>query len=498
MSTNTTSQKPLPEFLQGSKAKGLLIGGKWQPSLSGEEVESINPANGQVISRISIGNADDIDLAVAAARRAFEGEWSTWKPKDRQRLFFRIQDIIAKNFDELAMIETMDMGAPLARTLPLADFCMQLIGFFGSQCHAATGETMPNSLPGKYTTLKIKAPVGVVGGIFAWNGPLMSQWWILGPALATGCTVVLKPSEEACLTVLRVAELLQEAGVPDGVINVVPGRGPVAGQALAAHPGVDRISFTGSTETGRKIIQASASNIKRVQLELGGKSPDMVFADADLDKAAIGAAAGAFMNSGQSCTAGTRIFVQRSIQDEFADKVCKYAGSLKVGDGLDPSVNLGPLTSQRQLDRVLNYIDIGRKEGATITAGGERIGGDLATGFFVQPTVFLGVTNEMTIAREEIFGPVVSLIPFDDIDDGLRMANDTPYGLAGGVWTKSLSTAHRVAEGIKAGTIWVNSYNVLDPNVGFGGYKMSGYGWKGGRSQVEGFLYEKVVYLNLD
>jgi aldehyde dehydrogenase (NAD+) len=485
-----------PTFVGGTKQ--LLIGGKWQPAASGEVIDSVNPATGELIARIAAGDAEDIEQAVAAARRAFEGEWSRWTPFERQRLLLRINDLIERNFDELALIETLDMGVPISRVSGAKSALSQTILFYASQTGSATSETPRNSLPGQIETFIFKAPLGVIGGIIPWNAPLVSMWWIFGPTLATGCTCVMKPAEDASLTVLRMAELLQEAGVPDGVINVVTGPGSSAGQALAAHPDVDRVSFTGSTETGQKIIAASAGNIKRVQLELGGKSPDLVFADANLDKAVPGAAMGVFGNSGQICVAGTRLFVQRSIQDEFLERLAEFTRTLRVGNGLDPSVQLGPLVSQKQLERVTGYIDIGESEGAQLVAGGKRPGGDLAKGYFVEPTVFAAVDNTMRIAREEIFGPVISVIPFDDADEALRLANDTPYGLGGGVWTQNLSTAMKMSKGIKSGTVWVNCYGPVDPTVGFGGYKMSGYGWKGSREHVEGHLYRKAVYMNLD
>jgi aldehyde dehydrogenase (NAD+) len=307
---------------------------------------------------------------------------------------------------------------------------------------------------------------------------------------------VLKPAEDASLSVLRVVELLHEAGVPEGVVNVVTGYGSVAGEALARHPGVDRVAFTGSTATGRRIIEASAVNIKKLQLELGGKSPDIVFADADLDKAVPGAAMAVFNNSGQICYAGTRLFVERKIQDEFVERVTAHAKSLKVGNGLDPDVNLGPLISKKQLDRVLGYVDGAPGEGARLAGGGKRLGGDLAKGYFVEPTVFADVNNDMTIAREEIFGPVISVIPFDDPDEVLRMANDTEYGLGGAVWTSNVSTALKMVHGIKSGTLWVNCYGMVDPAVGFGGIKLSGYGTKGGPNHVDSYLYSKSVYMN--
>jgi len=485
----------IPAFVNGSKQ--LFIGGKWQPAVSGKEFDAINPANGKLLARIAHGDAADIDLAVKAARRAFEGEWSRWTPYDRQKLLLRIHDLVQKHFDELALIETLDMGAPITRTRALKDWISQVILFFASQTAAGGTETPRNSLPGQMMTMTHRAPLGVVGGIIPWNAPLISQWWTLGPTLATGCTAVLKPAEDASLSTLRLAELLVEAGLPDGVFNVVTGFGNGAGGALAAHEDVDKVAFTGSVETARKIIAASASNIKRLQLELGGKSPDIVFADADLDIAVPGAAMGVFGNSGQICVAGSRLFVQRGIHEEFVERLTQFSQTLRVGDGLDPAVQLGPLISEKQLERVLKYVGVGREEGARLSQGGNRLGGELAPGYFVEPTVFSGVHNEMTIAREEIFGPVISVIPFDTIDDALRLANDTKYGLAGGVWTRSASTAHRVSQGIKAGTVWVNCYLPLDPNVGFGGYKMSGYGWKGSSEHVESYLYRKAVYMNI-
>ena len=487
---------PTPAFLTGP-SKRLLIGGKWLPSASGKEFDTVNPATGKVIARLAEGDAEDIDLAVKAARRAFEGEWSTWKPYDRQRLLMRVHDLVEKNFDELALLETLDMGAPITRTQGLKRWLSQAIMFYATQTVNTSGDTLQNSLPGNHTTFTVKAPVGVIGGIIPWNGPLISQWWLLGPTLATGCTLVLKPAEDASLTVLRIAELLLEAGLPDGVVNVVTGFGTGAGATLAAHPDVDRVAFTGSTETGRKIVAASAGNMKRLQLELGGKSPDIVFADANLDAAVPGAAMAAFSNSGQICFAGTRLFVQRSIHEEFVERLTAFSRTLRVGNGLDPQVQLGPLISGKQLDRVMHYVGLGSTEGAVLSAGGKRLGGELAGGYFVEPTVFSGVNNEMSIAREEIFGPVISVIPFDDADQALRLANDTEYGLGGAVWTQNVTTAMKMAHGIKSGTVWVNCYGAIDPSVGFGGIKMSGYGSKGGPQHVDGFLFQKVVYINL-
>jgi aldehyde dehydrogenase (NAD+) len=495
MTTQEAISPPRPDFIAGRKKN--LIGGSWVDAASGRTIDVVNPATGGKMCEIAASDGTDIDLAVSAARSAFEGEWSRWTPHQRRKLMLKIHDLVLENFEELALIETLDMGAPLSRTKGLAEWTSQVLHFFASQCGAGTVATPENSLPGDFLTLRSLAPVGVVGGIIPWNGPLIGLWWIFGPALATGCTAVLKPAEDASLSVLRVAELMSEAGLPEGVINVVTGYGRDAGQALAEHKDIDRIAFTGSIGTAQSIVRASAGNLKRLQLELGGKSPDIIFADADLDKAVPGASMGVYTNSGQVCVAGTRILVQRSIHDEFVERMTEFTKTIKVGDGLDPNTQLGPLISQRQLDRVMNYIDIGGGEGAQLASGGGRLGGALANGFFVEPTVFAGASNEMTIAQEEIFGPVASVIPFDEPEDALRIANDTPFGLAGGVWTQNLATAHKVSRGIHAGTVWVNCYGVLDPAIGFGGTKMSGYGWKGAKEHVESYLYPKAVYINL-
>ncbi|WP_346430180.1 aldehyde dehydrogenase family protein [Cupriavidus basilensis] len=486
-----------PAFLSNPD-KMNFIDGKWQPSATGEGIQTFNPATGKVLATVARGGQQDIDVAVAAARRAFAGPWSRFTPHERYALMLRVCDVIEENFEELAVLDTLDMGAPLSRTKAMKDSLLKTIMYFASQAMSWSGSTIPNSLSGNYTTLTLKAPVGVIGGITPWNAPLISMWWIMGGALATGCTAVIKPAEDASLTTLRTAELLLEAGVPEGVINVVTGYGYEAGAALAAHMGVDRIAFTGSTVTGREIIKASAGNMKRIQLELGGKSPDIVFADANLDKAVPGAAMGVFNNSGQICSAGTRIFVQRSIHEEFVSRLVDFTKTIKVGDPFEPGVQLGPLVSKRQLDRVMTYMAIGADEGARLAAGGNRLAGELAEGYFVAPTVFDDVSNDMRIAREEIFGPVASVIPFDTTEEALRLGNDTEYGLGGAVWTTNVGTMTRMIHGIKAGKVWVNCYGQADPAVGFSGYKQSGYGIKGGAQHVEGFLYEKSVCINGD
>ncbi|MEU1690455.1 aldehyde dehydrogenase family protein [Streptomyces hirsutus] len=475
----------------------LLIDGQSVPAASGQTLTTVNPSTGEVLARLAAGDQSDVDRAVAAARRAFHGPWSTWTPYERQALLTRIAQVLDERFEELIQIEAMDMGAPISRLRNTKPALMKMVSFFASQATSISGETLMNGIPGNVTTMTLKAPVGVIGGIIPWNGPLNSQFWIIGAVLASGCTAVLKPSEEASLSVLRVAEILHEAGTPTGVVNVVTGLGKEAGHALAAHPDVDRIAFTGSTQTGRSIIQASTVNIKKLQLELGGKSADIVCSDADLDKAVPGAAMGVFANSGQICFAGTRVLVQRPIVDEFTERLLAFMDTLRVGQSLDAAATLGPVISQSQLDKVLSYIDVGRDEGAELLYGGGRLGGELENGYFVQPSVFGGVTNEMRIAREEIFGPVLSILPFDDVDEAVAIANDSDYGLGGAVWSQNLSTALRVVHGVHTGTMWVNCYGYIDPLVGFGGTKLSGYGSKGSSAHMDTYLYTKSVYMEL-
>lgn len=480
----------------GKREHELLIGGERVAAASGETIEITAPSTGEALGRLAAGDELDIDRAVKAARAAFEGPWSNWTPYERQLLLHRAHDAVEQHFEELAQIESMDMGAPIGRIRATKSSALKMILFFAGQCAALTGQTIPNGLPGEVTTMTLKSPAGVVGGIIPWNGPLNSQWWVLGGAIATGCTVVLKPAEDASLSVLRMAEILHEIGLPPGVLNVVTGDGGTAGAALARHPDVDRVAFTGSTVTGRKIIEASTVNIKRLQLELGGKSPDIIFADADLDKAVPGALMGVFANSGQICFAGTRVFVQRSIVDEFCARAASFATSIKVGHSLDEEAQLGPLISAKQLERVKSYVDIGLQEGADLVCGGDRLGGDLSSGNFIAPTIFKNVSNEMTIAREEIFGPVLSVIPFDTLEEAVVLGNQTEFGLGGAVWTQNISTAMKVVKRIQSGVMWVNCYGLIDPLVGFGGVKHSGYGAKGGSEHLETYLSRKTVYIN--
>lgn len=475
----------------------LFIGGRWLPSASGRTFSTLNPTTGTELGRVADAEAVDVDRAVAAARSALSGPWSKFKPFDRQQIMLKLAELVEANFEELATLDTLDMGGPISRTKLGHRRAVGLLRYYAGLATSIHGETISNSVPGNIFTYTVKEPVGVVAAINPWNGPLSLAIWKLCPVLASGCTVVLKPAEQAPLAPLRLAQLCQEAGVPDGVVNVITGHG-AAGAALAAHPGVDKIAFTGSTEVGQEIIRASAGNIKRVSLELGGKSANIVFDDADLDAAVPAAAMAAFSNSGQICSAGTRLFVQRSIYKEFVGRVASFARELKIGDPMLAETQLGPLVSAKQLERVTNYLAVGQSEGANLQAGGARLTGvEHRNGYFVAPTVFSDVTDGMRIAREEIFGPVVSALVFDDVEEVVRRANDSVFGLGGGVWTRDVSKAHKVSHGIKTGTVWVNCYQLLDPAVPFGGYKMSGYGRESGVEHMTEYLNTKAVWINV-
>jgi aldehyde dehydrogenase (NAD+) len=485
-------------FLDG-KAKRMLIDGKWVEAASGRTFDTINPSTGQVLARIAEGDSEDIDRAVAAARRAFNGPWSKFKPAQRQALLLKLADLVDQHFDELAALDTLDMGGPISRTRAGRQRVVGQLRYYAGQATAIHGETIENSLPGNYVSFTLKEPVGVVGAIIPWNGPLGLACGKIGAALATGCTLVLKPAEQSPLTALRMAELCMDAGVPPGVVNVVPGDGETAGAALAAHLDVDKVAFTGSHFTGQKIVEASAGNLKRLQLELGGKSPDVVFADADLESAVPGAAMAVFNNSGQICSAGTRMFVENRVYEEFSQRVADFGKKLRVGNSADPETEIGPLVSAEQLDRVTGYLAIGRQEGARVLSGGQQLtDGDMAKGYFVPPTVFADVKDDMRIAQEEIFGPVISAIPFTDIEEVIQRANKTHFGLGSGVWTRDVGKAHKLARGIRAGSVWINCYQASDPAVPFGGYKMSGYGRERGLQHVEEHLNVKSVWIKTD
>ena len=485
---------PRPAFLDG-RPKGLLVNGASVEARSGKTFDTVNPATGEVLATVADAGPDDVDRAVAAARRAFDGEWSRWTPYDRQRALVRLADLVESRFDELSLLDTLDMGAPWSRTR-LSRRAVSLLHWYAAQAVTLTGDTIPNSLPGEILSYTLREPVGVVGGIIPWNGPIPATIWKLGPVLATGCTLVLKPAEEAPLSPLRLSELCLEAGIPPGVVNVVPG-GAEAGAALAAHPDVDKVAFTGSVATGRAIVRASAGNLKRLTLELGGKSPDIVFADADLDAAVPGAAMAVFANAGQVCSAGSRLLVERPVFDEFVARVADFGAGLKVGNGVEPDTQMGPVVSAAQLDRVLGYVVESRGEGAEAVTGGDRlVDGDLADGWFMAPTVLAGVRDDMRVACEEIFGPVVVALPFDSLDEVAARANTTPFGLGAGVWSRDVRRVHQLSRRLRAGSVWVNTYQAMDPAVPFGGYKQSGYGRESGREQLDEYLNVKAVWIN--
>ena len=490
-------QRLHPAFLDG-KAKGLFIDGRARAALSGKVFDTVNPSTGEVLAQVAQAGKEDVDLAVAAARRAFDGEWSRFKPFDRQQLMLKLAELVDRHYDELALLDTLDMGGPLSRTLLGRRRAVGLLRYYAGLATALQGDTIANSAPGDIFCYTLKEPVGVVGAINPWNGPIGLAIWKLCPVLASGCTIVLKPAEQAPLSPLRLAELCMEAGIPAGVVNVLSGPGD-AGAALAEHPGVDKIAFTGSTEVGQKIMRAAAGNMKRLSMELGGKSPDIVFADADIEAAIPGAAMAVFQNSGQICSAGTRLFVQRPIYEEFVQRVAAFARTLTVGDPLAADTQLGPLVSAEQLERVSGYLTLGREQGARALAGGERLtAGALGRGYFVAPTVFADVQDDMRIAREEIFGPVISALPFDTLEEVIPRANDTNYGLGSGVWSRNVNTIHKVARGLRTGTVWANCYQVMDPAIPFGGYKLSGFGRESGQEHMHDYLQTKAVVLKLD
>jgi aldehyde dehydrogenase (NAD+) len=486
---------PAAESRVAVSATKLLIDNRWVPSESGKTFATVNPSTGEEICQIAEADAADVEKAVKAARRAFEhGPWRKIPASERGRLLHRLADLIEKNADELAALESLDNGKPvgIAKAVDVAATvgCFRYFAGWSDKIH---GKTIP--VDGPFFCYTRHEPVGVVGQIIPWNFPMLMLAWKLAPALATGNTVVMKPAEQTPLSALRIGELIVEAGFPEGVVNLLPGYGPTAGAAIARHMDVDKVAFTGSTEVGQLIMEAAArSNLKRITLELGGKSPNIVFADTDLDEAVEGAHFGLFFNHGQCCCAGSRVFVEEKIYDEFVEKSGARARRRTVGDPFDPKTEQGPQVDQTQFDKVMGYIDSGRKEGAKLVCGGDRVGD---RGYFVAPTVFADVQDDMKIAREEIFGPVMSIIPFKTAEEVVDRANRTMYGLAAAVWTRDIKKAHAIADSVRAGTVWVNCYNVLDTRAPFGGFKQSGIGRELGEYGLQQYTEVKTVTIKL-
>jgi phenylacetaldehyde dehydrogenase len=473
-----------------AKTRQMLINGKWVDAASGKTFPTYNPATGDVLANVAEGDKEDINRAVAAARAAFDsGPWSKATPSKRSKLMWKLADLIEKHAEEFAQLESLDNGKPVnvARAADVPG-TIEMFRYMAGWATKIEGNTIPLSAGGaKFFAYTLREPVGVVGQIIPWNFPLMMAAWKLAPAMATGCTVVLKPAEQTPLTALLLGELIQEAGFPDGVVNIVPGYGETAGAALSAHPHVDKIAFTGSTEVGKLIVHAATGNLKKVSLELGGKSPNIVFQDADIEATIPGAAMAIFFNQGQTCCAGSRLYVEDKQFDRVVDGVSQLASKIRIGPGMESTTDMGPLVSEEQLNKVCGYLEAGYAEGAKATVGGSRQGDK---GYFVKPTVLVNTNEKMKVVREEIFGPVVTAIPFKDVDDLIAKANNTEYGLAAGVWTRDIGKAHRIASQLRAGTVWINCYNVFDPAMPFGGYKQSGWGREMGHEVLN--LYTEV------
>ncbi len=476
----------------------LFIDGQWVDAESGKTFTTANPATGEDLAEVSEADKADIDKAVIAARRAFEGKWSKMSARDRGRILYKLSKLIEEHSSELAALETADNGKPIKEStyvdLPQV---AENFEYFAGWATKIEGETIP--VPGQMFNYTLREPVGVCGQIIPWNFPLLMAAWKLAPALAAGNTVVLKPAEQTPVTAMELGKLIQEAGFPEGVVNIVPGYGETAGAALAAHPGIDKIAFTGSTEVGKLIAKAAAENLTKVSLELGGKAPNIVFADADMDQAVNGAMMGIFFNQGQVCCAGSRLFVEEKVKDEFLGRLKEKASRINVGDPMDKATHMGPQVSAEQLSRIKSYVDVAQKEGATVLSGGEspKLEGAFQNGYFFQPTIFSDVNNQMRVAQEEIFGPVVSVITFRDEDDLIKQANDTIYGLSAGIWTRDITRAHRFAKEIKAGVVWINTFNMFNAASPFGGYKQSGYGREMGKHALEMYTHVKSVWVDL-
>lgn len=479
--------------------KRMFIDGQWRANANGATLDVINPADGTLLARVPSADEEDVDLAVRAARRAFDdSDWSRMKPTDRERILLRAAELIEANARELAEIESLDNGKPVTVAqgldVSMAAQCFRYMAGWATKIEGSTLDpAIPYSPSNTFFGYTRKEAVGVVGAIIPWNFPLLMASWKLAPALATGCTVVLKPAEDTPLSALRLAMLLDEAGLPKGVVNVITGLGRSAGAALARHPGIDKIAFTGSTQTGKAIGHAALDNMTRMSLELGGKSPVIVLPDVDVDKAAEGVANAIFFNSGQVCTAGSRVYVHEKVFDRVMERVAAIADALPMGPGLDAATQIGPLVSARQMDRVLGYIEAGRDEGARAIAGGARKDGK---GFFVKPTVLVDTDHSMRVVREEIFGPVLVAMPFKDIDSVVTQANDSPYGLGASIWSNDLSAIHNLIPRIKAGTVWVNCHSLLDNAMPFGGFKQSGFGRELGRAVIDMYTETKSVLIN--
>jgi len=476
----------------------LFIDGKWVDAESGKTFESPNPATGVTHAEVAEADKADVDKAVAAARRALEGKWSKMSARDRGRLMYKLAQLIESKTKELAALETADNGKPIKESTYIdLPGVAENFEYFAGWATKIEGETIP--VPGNMFNYTLREPVGVCGQIIPWNFPLLMAAWKLAPALAAGNTIVLKPAEQTPVTAMELGKLIQEAGFPDGVVNIIPGFGETAGAALASHKGIDKIAFTGSTEVGKIIARAAAENLTKVSLELGGKAPNIVFADADIEQAVSGAMMGIFFNQGQVCCAGSRVFLDERIKDEFLERFKEKAGRIKVGDPMDSATQMGPQVSAEQLSRIKGYVDIARGEGATVLSGGgsPELEGDFKNGYFFQPTIFGEVQNTMRVAREEIFGPVASVITFKDEDDLIRQANDTIYGLSAGIWTRDIVRAHRFAKEVKAGVIWINTFNMMNAASPFGGYKQSGYGREMGKHALEMYTQVKSVWVDL-
>jgi len=471
----------------------LFINNEWVDPLDGTCFDTLNPATGEVIASVAQGSAADIDRAVKAARRALESPpYSTMDAADRGRLLLRLADLVEAHAQELAQLESLNAGKTIADSLGDMQGVANSLRYYGGWADKIEGRTPP--VRGNFLTYTLRQPVGVVGQIIPWNFPLLMLAWKLGPAIACGNTVVLKPAEQTPLTALRLAELAMEAGFPPGILNIVNGVGEVTGAALVVHPDVDKIAFTGHVDTAKIIQKAAADTLKRTSFELGGKSPNVIFADADMEQAVAGAFHAIYFNGGQCCTAGSRLFVEERVHQEFVERLAARVKQRKVGDPLDPTTEQGPRVSQEQLEKILGYIDLGQQQGASLVTGGHRIGDK---GFFVEPTIFDHVRDDMKIATDEIFGPVVSVLPFSDINELIGRANNTYYGLSAGIWTKNIDKAHLFAKHVKAGTVWVNCYHVVDTTTPFGGFKMSGHGRENGETALELYTEMKTVTINL-